>query len=183
MTKSSLDKRLLDLESVNPAEGIVLHFADGSTRFFKIHKKSVLGLFCASMKLAYFDCHPEEFTAEKRKAQAERKDVARDPRARKDAKTGRPITKYDFLLELLGRAVRISGPAAHHLVSETWAQCRMRVETLRRGERFYLTQKNMDPFFDRCLVGPYAPDVEARIQKAASDARPDGPVGQSDEAK
>ena len=135
------------------------------------------------MALAHFDCYPEQYTPEKRKAQAERKDVARDPRERKDPETGRPITKYDFLLELLGKAECITGPAAHHLVTETWAQCRERVETLRRGKRFYYTRENTDPFFENCTVGPYAPDVEARIQRAASDARPDGPAAQGSETR
>lgn len=166
--KSKLDQRLSDLEGVNPGEDLILHFQDGSTRAFKIHRKSVLPLFCASMRLAYFDCYPEEYTPEKRKARAERKDVARDPAAREDPATGRPISKFDFLFELLGRATRISGQGSAHLVGQVWQQQRVRVETLRRGKRFYFTRENTDPFFDNCEVGPYTEADIAGEQKAAS---------------
>ncbi|MGA2301765.1 MAG: hypothetical protein ABSG77_13875 [Candidatus Acidiferrum sp.] len=171
-TASSIEKHLRDLEGVNPGADLILHFQDGSTRSFKIHKKSVLPLFCASMNLFHFVSCPEEYTAEARQKQAERKDVARDPAHREDAATGRPISRFDFLLELFGRAERISGDAAKHLVAETWSQCRMRAETLRRGKRFYYTRENTDPFFENCTVGPYAPD---------SASAPDVPAAQSTE--
>jgi hypothetical protein len=169
-TASRIDKHLRELEGVNPTEGLVLHFKDGSTRFFRIHKNSVLGLVCASMHLMHFVSCPEEYTPEALKIKRARKDVPPNSHSpdREDPATGRPITKYDFLLELLGKAERISGPAAHHLVVEAWSLCRMAAETVRRGKRFSFTRENVDPFFGGCRVGPYAPDVEARIQKAGN---------------
>jgi hypothetical protein len=168
-TASKIEKHLRDLEGVNPGKDLVLHFQDGSTRAFRIHKKSVLPLWCAATRLEHFDCCPEEYTPAKRKERAERKDVARDPAAREDPQTGRPISRFDFLLALFARAERISGEGAKHLVSEAWAQCRYRAEVLRRGERFYFTRENPDPFFDNCRVGPY---TEVGADKNDAEVRP-----------
>jgi hypothetical protein len=165
------EKRLRDLEGVNPANGIVLHFENGSTRSFQIHKKGVLGLFCASMHLFHWACYPEEYTPEKRKEKAERKDVVRDPEYREDPATGRPITKFDPLLELLGRAMHISGPGAKHLINEVWAQQRKRMETLRRGEKFYFSQENRDPFFDGCKVGPLTGQEPKQLKAGNADPK------------
>jgi hypothetical protein len=175
--KKRSEKRLLELEGANPGEGIVLHFEDGSTRFFKIHKKSVLPLWCAGAALNYWAIYQEHYTPEARAIQAARTDVPpHDPRKQVDEATGRPITKFDFLLELLGRAVKITGPGAHHLVAMAWAEQRDRVETLRRGRKFYYTYASTDPFFaNNCEVGPGA-DYRLTLQlplKAESDAAPD----------
>ena len=171
------------LKGRNPASGIILHFSDGSTRFFEIHKKSVAGLFCASIALYHWSCYPEEHTRGKRAEQAARRDVAPDPERNEDPETGRPLSKYDPLLELLGRAVRITGPAAHHLILETWALCRKRTETLRRGENFYFSRETPDPFFENCTVLPLEGNEPDQLPLSASDATPDGLTAQGAETQ
>ena len=186
MTKMRFDLMKREVEKLkgrNPASGIVLHFSDGSTRSFEIHQKSVIGLFCASMNLYHWSCYPEEHTRGKREEQAARRDVARNLSDREDPETGRPITKFDPLLELLGRAVRITGPAAHHLILEAWTLCRKRTETLRRGENFYFSRENPDPFFENCTVGRLEGNLRQQLPISASDPTPDGLTAQGAETQ
>jgi len=162
----NLDKRLRDIEGINPASGVILHFENGSTRLFKIHKNSVLGLFVAASNLFHWSSFPDLYTCEKRGEQAARRDVARDPSDREDPETGRPITKFDPLLEMLARATHITGPAAHHLVAESWGLMRLRAEVLRRGQNFFFSRENPDPFFKNYQVGP----LTGREPQQLSDA-------------
>ena len=170
---SRIDKQLRALEGVNPATDLVLHFKDGSSRSFKLHKKSVLGLFCSAMRLGHFIFYPEHYTPENLAIQRARKDLPPNAHLpdREDPQTGRPISKFDSLLEFLAKAERISGTAAHHLVYEAWSVCRMAAETRRRGKRFFFTQENTDPFFkNNCQVGPYedAQECDDHAPDAAS---------------
>ena len=168
MMKREVEK----LKGVNPPSGIVLHFSDGSTRFFQIHKNSVLGLFVAAMNLFHWSAYPDVYSPAKREEQAARRDVARNLSDREDPETGRPITKFDPLLDLLGRAVQITGPAARNLVLEAWGLMRKRSETLRRGENFYFSRENPDPFFKHCEVGPLKGNEPQQLPtRAAPDAQ------------
>jgi len=181
--RSNLKREIEKLQGRNPASGIVLTFSDGSTRFYEIHKNSVLGLFIAATNFYHWSVYPELYTAEKRAEQAARRDVADDPSRCQDPHTGRPITKYDHVLEMLSRATHISGPAAHHLVAEAWALCRKRAETLRRGENFFFSRETPDPFFENCTVGPLEGNEPDQLPLSASDAAPDGLTAQGTETQ
>jgi hypothetical protein len=174
---SRFEKRLRDLEGVNPANGIVLHFADGSTRFFRIHKKSVLRVFCESTRLSNWSEYPEQFTPEKLAERRARKDVTPGAFDDEDPITGKPVLKFEKFLLLLGHAVRISGPGAEGLVQWAWANCRFRLETLRRGEKFYFSQGTTDPFFlNNCEVGPLTGNEPEQLPQSAvmeSDGKPE----------
>jgi hypothetical protein len=167
---SPLQKRLAQLEGVNPTNEIVLHFKDGSTRAFEIRQRSVLELLCAATSLAHWSLHPEAYTPEALAAQRSRTDVPPGSHEHEDVVTGRPTSKFDFLLELLSQATRISGPAAHHLVHEAWCVCRHRIESLRRGEHIYFTRENRDPFFADCEVGPLTGHEPQQLQLSSGES-------------